>query len=203
MLGVHFLGDDEISLDEVPRPQPHGREVIVRVKAAAICGTDRDNLEGSGQDTIPGHESAGQVVAVDKPTWIEVGDRVSINCHVTCGACRHCLRGDLYFCDELTCIGFDRDGGFAEYVRVPESSCMSIPDDITYEVGALLVDMLGTPFRAAKRADLLPGDQVAIWDRPWGADGDDPSGGPRRCHGPEPVAPGDGPGSGSGSGAQS
>jgi propanol-preferring alcohol dehydrogenase len=163
MLGVHFLGHGEISLDEVPRPQPGGREVVVRVKAAAICGTDRENLEGPGQVTIPGHENAGQVVAVDKPTWIEVGDRVAINCHVTCGACRHCLHGDLYFCDHLQVIGGDRDGGFAELVRVPESSCMPIPDDISYEIGALLVDMLGTPFRAAKRADLLPGDHVAIW----------------------------------------
>jgi L-iditol 2-dehydrogenase len=163
MLAVHFLGHGKISLDEVPTPEPRGREVVVRVKSAAICGTDRENLEGPGQATIPGHENAGQVVAVDQPARVKVGDRVAINCHVTCGGCEHCLRGDLYFCDDLECIGFEWDGGFAEFVRVPEACCMPIPDDISFETGSLLVDMLGTPFRAVKRARLLPGDRVAVW----------------------------------------
>jgi propanol-preferring alcohol dehydrogenase len=136
---------------------------VVQVKAAAICGTDRENLEGPGQETVPGHENAGEVIAVDQPAWIKVGDRVAINCHVTCGHCEHCLRGDLYFCEELKCIGFEYDGGFAEFVLVPEACCMPLPDDISYEAGSLFVDMLGTPFRAVKRARLMPGDRVAIW----------------------------------------
>lgn len=163
MLAVHFLGQSKVSLDEVPIPEPRGREVVVRIKSASICGTDRENLEGPGQATIPGHENAGEVVAVDKPARVKVGDRVAINCHVTCGGCEHCLKGDLYFCDELECIGFEWDGGYAEFVLVPEACCMPIPDDISFEAGSLLVDMLGTPFRAVKRARLLPGDHVAVW----------------------------------------
>ena len=171
MLAVHFLGQNQISLDEVPTPEPRGRNVVVRVKSAAICGTDRENLEGPGQSTIPGHENAGQVVAVDacpersdrKPARLKVGDRVAINCHVTCGSCLHCLRGDLYFCEELEAIGFEWDGGFAEYLLVPEACCHPLPDEVSFEAGSLLVDMLGTPFRGVKRAHLLPGDQVAVW----------------------------------------
>lgn len=163
MLAIHFLGQNQISLDEVPTPEPRGREVVVRVKSAAICGTDRENLSGPGQLTIPGHENAGEVVAVDKPTRLKVGDRVAINCHVTCGSCVHCLRGDLYFCRELEAIGFERDGGFAECVLVPEACCHPLPDDVSFEAGSLLVDMLGTPFRGVKRAHLLPGGQVAVW----------------------------------------
>lgn len=163
MLGVHFLGNSRVSVDEVPTPEPSGRRVLVHVGSAAICGTDRENLEGPGQPTIPGHESAGQVVAVDKPARLKVGDRVAINCHVTCGACEHCLRGDLYFCPDLTVIGFDHDGGFAEYVLVPEACCMPLPGDVSLEIGSLLVDMVGTTFRAVKRARLLPGDRVAVW----------------------------------------
>ncbi len=163
MLAVHFPGQGRVSLDEVPTPEPKGAEVVVRVRSASICGTDRENLEGPGQATIPGHENAGEVVAVDRPARITVGDRVAVNCHVTCHACEHCLRGDLYFCDELNVIGFDRDGGYAEYVLVPEASCMPLPEDISFETGSLLVDMLGTSFRAVKRAGLLPGDRVAIW----------------------------------------
>jgi propanol-preferring alcohol dehydrogenase len=163
MIAVHFLGHDRISMDEVPRPEPRDQDVVVRIRSAAICGTDRENLEGPGQEKVPGHESAGEVVAVDKPTWVRVGDRVGINCHITCGGCRHCVQGDLYFCQELGIVGFEIDGGFAEYVMVPEACCMILPDDISFDVGSLLVDMLGTAYRGVKQANLLPGDQVAIW----------------------------------------
>lgn len=163
MLAVHFLGQGRISLDEVPGPEPRDQDVVVRIRSAATCGTDRENLEGPGQEKVPGHESAGQVVAADKPTWVRVGDRVAINCHITCGSCRHCVQGDLYFCEELGIVGFDRDGGFAQFALVPEACCMVLPDDISFEIGSLLVDMLGTAYRGVKQANLLPGDQVAIW----------------------------------------
>lgn len=163
MLGVHFLGQGKISIDEMPVPQPRDRWVVVQTRSATICGTDRENLMGPGQKTVPGHESAGMVVAVDRPARLKPGDRVAVNCHVTCGHCEHCLRGDLYFCPELTVLGFDYDGGFGEYMLVPEASCMPIPDDITFEQASLMVDMLGTPFRAVKRARLTPGQKIAIW----------------------------------------
>ncbi len=163
MKGIHFLGSGRISIDEIPTPEPNGREVLIRMKSASICGTDRENLMGAGQSTVPGHENAGEVVAVDKPSWVKVGDRVAINCHITCGHCEHCLNGDLYFCDQLTVVGFDRNGGYADYVLVPEASCMALPNDISYEEGSLLVDMLGTPFRAVKRAELVPGDKITVW----------------------------------------
>ena len=163
MLGLRFLGQGRLALEPFPDPQPQGDEVVVRIEAAAICGTDREHYLGAGQPTIPGHESAGQVVAVDKPSWVKVGQRVAINCHVTCGCCRHCLNGDLYFCEQLSVIGFDRHGGFAEYARVPEACCMPLPDHLSYTAGALLTDMFGTAYRAVVRSGLLPGDRVGVW----------------------------------------
>jgi 2-desacetyl-2-hydroxyethyl bacteriochlorophyllide A dehydrogenase len=163
MKAVHFHGRGRISVDEIADPQPAGREVVVRVKSASICGTDRENLAGPGQRTVPGHENAGEVVAVDKPAHLKIGDRVAINCHVTCGHCEHCVNGDLYFCDELTVIGFDRDGGYADYLLVPEACCMPITDDISFEEASLMVDMLGTPYRGLKRAQLTPGSKIAVW----------------------------------------
>jgi propanol-preferring alcohol dehydrogenase len=163
MRAIHFLGHGKISLDELPTPEPRGREVLIRMKSASICGTDRENLMGAGQATVPGHENAGEVVAVDQPVRVRVGDRVAINCHITCGHCEHCLNGDLYFCDQLNAVGFERDGGYADYLLVPEPCCMPLPEDISFEEGSLMVDMLGTPFRAVKRAQLVPGDKIAVW----------------------------------------
>jgi threonine dehydrogenase-like Zn-dependent dehydrogenase len=163
MLGVHFLGNGKLSLDEMSIPEPKGQDVLIKIKAAAVCGTDRENLVGGGQPKIPGHESAGEVVAIDKSSRLKPGDRVAVNCHITCGGCEHCIRGDLYFCKDLLIVGFDIDGGFAEYALIPEKCCMVLPDDISFEEGSLMVDMLGTSYRAVKRANLSPGDQVAIW----------------------------------------
>jgi len=137
MAAVHFRGSGRVAIDQVDTPTPSGRDVLVRVEAAAICGTDRENLEGAGQSTVPGHECAGEVVSIDRPSWIRVGTRVAVNCHVTCLRCEHCLKGDLYFCDELKVIGFDRDGGFAEYMLVPEQCCMPLPDDIALIVSKM------------------------------------------------------------------
>ncbi|MFP3854429.1 MAG: zinc-dependent alcohol dehydrogenase [Anaerolineales bacterium] len=163
MKAVHFLGNGGISVDEVPVPQPQGEMVLIKIEAAAICGTDRENLEAKGQSTIPGHESAGQVVAVDGAKRVRVGDRVAVNCHITCGSCPHCLRGDLYFCRELKIVGFDIDGGFAEYALIPEGCLMHLPDDISFEVGALLVDMLGTGYRGVKRSQPATRQRAGIW----------------------------------------
>jgi len=163
MKGIHFLGKGKISLDEVQTPKPNGTNVVIKVTAAGICGTDKHPLLEKGQATIPGHEIAGIVVEVDKPSWLRVGDRVAINCHITCRACEHCLRGDLYFCDQLEVPGYEWDGGFAEYLLIPEDNCHPLPEDISDETGALIVDVLGTAFRGVKRAGLNPGDQVAVW----------------------------------------
>jgi threonine dehydrogenase-like Zn-dependent dehydrogenase len=163
VLGVRFAGHRGLYIGEFPDPEPKGSEIVLSVKASAICGTDREAWEGAGQDVIAGHEVAGQIVVVDRPSWIKVGDRVAVNCHITCLHCEHCMNGDLYFCPELECIGFDRHGGNAEYLLIPESSCMPLPDDLSYEAGALIVDMLGTSYRAVKRLAPLAGDTVGIF----------------------------------------
>ncbi len=163
MLGIHFLGDGKISIDQMPTPQPSGTNVVVKIKAAGICGTDKHQLMEHGQAAVPGHENAGEVVAVDKPTRVKVGDRVAINCHVTCHACEACLSGNLFFCNNLEVTGNEWDGGFAEYILVPEANLHPLPDDITFDQGALIVDVLGTAYSGVKKASILPGDQVAVW----------------------------------------
>lgn len=116
-------------LDEVPVPTPGPGEVLVRVEAASICGTDlhiRRWDEWSSERVRPpltlGHELCGTVVALgDGVTSIAEGDYVSAESHVTCGVCFHCRTGKAHMCEQTRILGVDRDGGFADYVAIPAS----------------------------------------------------------------------------------
>jgi threonine 3-dehydrogenase len=116
-------------LDEVPVPQPASDEVLVRVEAASVCGTDlhihRYDAWAAGRVTPPltlGHELCGTVVALGSGvTGVSEGDYVSAESHVTCGRCFHCRTGRAHMCEQTRILGVDRDGGFADYVTVPAS----------------------------------------------------------------------------------
>ncbi|HLE98389.1 MAG TPA: L-threonine 3-dehydrogenase [Gaiellaceae bacterium] len=116
-------------LDEVSVPTPGPDEVLVRIEAASICGTDlhiRRWDQWSSERVKPpltlGHELAGTVVAVGSSVRdVEEGAYVSAESHVTCGVCFHCRTGKAHMCEQTRILGVDRDGGFADYVSVPAS----------------------------------------------------------------------------------
>jgi threonine 3-dehydrogenase len=118
-----------LTLDEVPVPRPGTEEVLVKVEATSVCGTDLHIHkwdEWSQQRIEPpltlGHEFAGTVVAVGKNVrHVEEGEYVSAESHVTCGMCYHCRTGQAHMCEQTRILGVDRDGAFAEYVAVPEA----------------------------------------------------------------------------------
>jgi len=118
-----------LTLDEVPVPSPGADDVLVRVEAASLCGTDLHIYhwdEWSAQRVQPpltlGHEFAGTVVDVGRNVrHLASGDYVSAESHVTCGMCFHCRTGQAHMCERTQILGVDRDGAFAEYVVVPES----------------------------------------------------------------------------------
>ncbi len=149
---------------ERPIPEPKPGCALVRVKAAGICGTDLELLYHADKqsDIIPGHEVSGVVEQVNGCTEFKPGDRVFINCHITCHECEHCKAGDFIFCKQMTCIGFDEDGGDAEYIAVSEKQLRHLPDDLSFEQGVLLTDALGTPYHAARLANIVPGELVGI-----------------------------------------
>jgi len=118
-----------LALDEVPVPVPLDDEVLVEVEAASVCGTDlhifrwdawaRNRIE---PPLTLGHEFAGTVKAIGRSVrHVAVGDYVSAESHVTCGACYHCRTGRAHMCEKTQILGVDRNGAFAQYVAVPES----------------------------------------------------------------------------------
>lgn len=163
MLALFFCGDRKIELKTIEEPLAHDDMVVVKIKAAAICGTDRENFVGEGQTTVPGHEVSGIVVKTDYTKRVKEGDRVALNVHLRCGECDYCSRGMPYLCTDVKRIGSDRNGGFAEYIAVPESCCMPLPDDLTLEQGALIVDMLGTPYSSFRKIESRIGEYLVIW----------------------------------------
>jgi threonine 3-dehydrogenase len=118
-----------LALEEVPVPVPGDDEVLVRVEAASICGTDLHifRWDAWAQHRIRppltlGHEWAGTVVEVGRTVrHVATGDYVSAESHVTCGACYHCRTGRAHMCERTQILGVDRNGAFAQYVAVPES----------------------------------------------------------------------------------
>jgi threonine 3-dehydrogenase len=135
---------------EVKIPSYGRTDVLVKVKAASICGTDLHIYEwdrwAQGRihpPLIPGHEFCGEVVAFgDEVTSVKEGDFVSAEMHVACGKCLLCRTGEAHICQNVKIIGVDTDGAFAEYVVIPESNIWKLDPAIPQEYASIL-DPLG------------------------------------------------------------
>ncbi len=154
MRGAKILDARKVETRDYPDPQPEGDEVVVRLAAAAICGSDLHGLyhRPGEKGFIPGHEGAGVVVAVDRPRRVKVGDRVCTTAFRTCGACDMCRSGYVAYCQNPKgTYGFGLDGVHAEYVRIAESAVLPLPDSVSFEEGCLILDPIGTPLHAHLR----------------------------------------------------
>ncbi|MCU0578672.1 MAG: zinc-binding dehydrogenase [Desulfobacterota bacterium] len=158
-----------LRLEEVPTPQPGPGEVLIRVRACGICGSDIHIVyEGvtptAFQPIILGHEFSGEVAACGPKvaTW-RAGDRVAVNCLVSCGRCRHCRAGREQICQERRLLGIHLDGGLAEYAVVPAENLVALPGSIPFDQGAILTDAVATPYHAlTRRGRLAQGETVAV-----------------------------------------
>jgi threonine dehydrogenase-like Zn-dependent dehydrogenase len=116
-----FVGDGKVVFEESPVPEPGPGELLIRVQANALCGSERGQFQ-HGADVTPGHEAAGVVAAVGPGTSIRVGTPGVIFLMVFCGTCRSCRQGFTNQClDKRGDMGFNRDGGYGPYEVVPES----------------------------------------------------------------------------------
>jgi propanol-preferring alcohol dehydrogenase len=154
MRGIKLLDRHKLETRDYPDPVPKGDDVVVRIEAAAICGSDLHGLyEVPGEKRwIPGHEAAGVVVAVDRPRRFKVGDRVCITPFHTCGECDFCRSGYVAYCRAKKSVhGFTSDGFQAELALVSESSLLPLPPGISFEEGSLILDPVGSPYHSLRR----------------------------------------------------
>ena len=153
-----FLGDGRIGWRERPVPDPADGQLLVRVRANALCGTDRGQLL-AGAEVTPGHELAGEVVATGPETTTSVGARGVVYLMDFCGTCRACRDGATNQCaDKRGDVGFTRDGGYGQFVLIHEGQFFPIGDQVGFAEATLLLDVMGTSSHALGRARLLRPD---------------------------------------------
>ncbi|HSW10575.1 MAG TPA: alcohol dehydrogenase catalytic domain-containing protein [Bacillota bacterium] len=155
----------ELTIEEVPQPRLEPGQVLVRIMATGICGTDVAVYAGKYPVTYPliqGHESSGWVAEVgDGVAGLARGDRVMLNSLVFCGRCRWCRRGDTSCCINGGLLGREYPGTFAEFVAVDQKQCHSLPDEMGW-VDATNLAVLATVVRSQRRARLQQGMSVAV-----------------------------------------
>lgn len=152
-------------ITEVPDPQPGPGDCLVRVRATGICGTDLKISSGAFSDTplpmIPGHEVAGELV--EDAGGMRKGQRVALHVFHPCGRCRWCQLGEETLCPNPPRIGFNRDGGLAEYIRVPVESALPFADTLDFELAAVGMDAVLSPWRAlVERARIKSGESLVV-----------------------------------------
>ena len=172
MRAVYFLGEGKVELREVPDPVPGPDEVVVRMKASGMCGSDLHHLHGphrsGSQLVIEGHEPCGVVESVGeavRPTEAKVGDRVMVHHYDGCRICRYCRSGWTQFCPNARKVygGLDGDGGHADYLKVPAHTLIALPDALSFKTGAAISCGTGTAFAAIKRVGLSADETVAVF----------------------------------------
>lgn len=157
-----------LELQEIPLPRIGDDDVLVRIKAAGICHSDAHYRKGTSRvDQLPitlGHEVAGVIDAVGRnANQLQIGDRVCLHYMTTCGSCPWCARGNEQFCDSGAMIGKARDGGYAEFIGIPAQSVFKLPDEISFEHGAIMMCSSATSLHALDKARLKPGESVAVF----------------------------------------
>ena len=162
---------NHLEIADVPLPVVGRGEVLVRVEACGICGSDVHGFDGSTGRRIPpivmGHEAAGTVETVGEgATKYKKGDRVTFDSTIYCGECQYCKRGQINLCDNREVIGvscgdYRRHGAFAEYVVVPERIMYPLPIDFSFEAAAML-EAVSVALHGVKVSQVTGGETALV-----------------------------------------
>lgn len=166
---VKTLATPGLEFIEIKKPVPKKGEVLIKVKATALCGTDMHIIDwnlwaqnaGINLPLIVGHECCGEIVEMGEDVkGLEIDDHVAVETHIPCGVCLQCQIGEQEICNNLELFGVSTDGCFAEYTVVPAICARKIPKEIPFEIGAVF-EPLGTSFRAVSKCEVA-GKNVAV-----------------------------------------
>lgn len=164
---VQFHGDRRVSVEEAPEPEPSDDFAVIKVMSSTICGTEFSSYTGLtdvGPMGNAGHEATGIVWKTAPGSRLTEGARVAMypGFGERCGKCANCYRGVWLRCLNAGPQPDGHLGTHAQYVRRREDYCLELPDDISFEQGALLVDCVGTPYRGIRRMGVNGFDTVLI-----------------------------------------
>lgn len=161
----------QMQLTNVPEPSVGPEDILVRVHACGICGSDIHGFDGSTGRRIPplvmGHEAAGVIESVGAAvTGFSIGDRVTFDSTISCGRCHFCRRGEINLCDNrrvlgVSCGDYRQHGAFAELVSVPQNIVYRLPDELPFE-SAALIEAVSIAVHAANITDIKLGDTVVV-----------------------------------------
>ena len=171
MKAIRIHGPEDVRYEEVKTPEPGLDDVLVKVKAAGICGTDLELVDGSmfyltsgmGRlPIIPGHEWSGEVSELGKNVeGFRIGDKVTGECSIGCRTCPYCMKGWYNQCPNRTETGIlNRDGGFAEYIACPKNTLHKCNEMLFDE--AAFIEPTGVALFATKLTQVCPEDYVAV-----------------------------------------
>lgn len=172
MKAVVFRGEGKLDIREYPDPVPGPDEVVLRIKASGMCGSDLHHLHGplrSGSElVIEGHEPCGVVELVGdavRTTEAKVGDRVMVHHYDGCRTCQFCRSGWTQYCPNGRIVygGLNGDGGHADFMKVPAHTLIKLPDSLSFKTGAAISCGTGTAFAAIKRVELSADETVAVF----------------------------------------
>jgi threonine dehydrogenase-like Zn-dependent dehydrogenase len=166
MLAAKFLGRRDVRIDDYPVPKIADDELLVRVAACGVCGTDIHIYEGEVPlakfPVIAGHEFSGTVEKVGSAVAdISAGDKVVVEPNLFCSRCHYCRTGKKHFCVNWQGIGLTRDGGFAEFARIPRQAAYVMPESLSFTKGALF-EPVACVLHGIERTKMEPGSSVVV-----------------------------------------
>ena len=161
----------DLQIRDIAEPVVGAQDVLIKVKACGICGSDVHGYDGTTGRRIPplvmGHEAAGVVAKIGSDVHsFRPGDRVTFDSTISCGKCLFCSKGDVNLCDNrqvlgVSCGDYRRDGAFAEYVSVPQHIVYALPDSFPFEKAAL-IEAVSIAVHSAKITGIQPGDSAVV-----------------------------------------
>ncbi len=160
MKSLRFAGNSRVELVEVPQPEPADGEMLIRVRASGLCGSEMGAFRSEkGLAGNSGHEFAGEVVAPNGQPGFAEGDRVGVHIIIGCGECRYCHADLAIFCERQSFC----TGAHAEYMAAPARHCVKLPDDVDWPTGVLIAgDAMGVAYHLADRVGIRGHDAVAV-----------------------------------------